>query len=92
MLFLRWKAATPGKLMVGTRVRLRDQPGPLTWGTILKRWLGQYGPTVLGLIPLVGTIASLYQLLDGLWPLWDGRRQALHDKFAGTNVVRAQRP
>ncbi len=26
--------------------------------------------------------------LDGLWPLWDRHRQALHDKIAGSVVVR----
>ena len=28
-------------------------------------------------------------LLSYLWPLWDDRGQALHDKGAGTRVVRA---
>jgi uncharacterized RDD family membrane protein YckC len=27
-------------------------------------------------------------LLDCLWPLWGGRRQALHDKVANSIVVR----
>jgi uncharacterized RDD family membrane protein YckC len=27
-------------------------------------------------------------LIDGLWPLWDGRNQALHDKAARSIVVR----
>jgi uncharacterized RDD family membrane protein YckC len=31
---------------------------------------------------------ALFTLLDGLWPLWDPRRQALHDKIAGSVVVR----
>jgi len=26
-------------------------------------------------------------LIDGVWPLWDSKRQALHDKIADTNVV-----
>ena len=33
----------------------------------------------------------VYYLVDVLWPLLDPRRQALHDKFAGTCVVRPQR-
>jgi uncharacterized RDD family membrane protein YckC len=89
--FLRWRAATPGKLMLGMRVRLRERPGPLEWGTILKRWVSQFGPNLLSLIPLLGLIAGLYPWVDGLWPLWDERRQALHDKFAKTNVVRTRR-
>ena len=36
------------------------------------------------LVPFFG----LFTLLDGLWPLWDPRRQALHDKIAGSVVVR----
>jgi uncharacterized RDD family membrane protein YckC len=30
----------------------------------------------------------LFTGLDGLWPLWDRERQALHDKIAGSVVVR----
>ena len=36
------------------------------------------------LVPFFG----LFTLLSGLWPLWDPRRQALHDKIAGSVVVR----
>ena len=39
----------------------------------------------------VGYATGLVQLLDFLWPLWDDKRQALHDKVAGTNVVLAPR-
>jgi len=88
--FLRWRAATPGKLMLGLRVRLREQPGPLEWSTILRRWVSQFGPNLLSLVPFIGLIAGLYPWVDGLWPLWDERRQALHDKFARTNVVRTR--
>jgi len=86
--FLKWKAATPGKLIVGLRVRLRETPGPLTWGTVLMRWLGQFGVGILGLIPAIGGIFGLYTVVDLLWPLWDSKKQAVHDKIAKTNVVR----
>jgi uncharacterized RDD family membrane protein YckC len=36
------------------------------------------------IVPFFG----FFTLLDGLWPLWDRRRQALHDKLAGSVVVR----
>ena len=90
--FLRWRAATPGKLLLGMRVRLRERPGPLEWETILRRWVSQFGPNLLSLVPVLGLVAGLYPWLDGLWPLWDEHRQALHDKFARTNVVRTRRP
>ena len=32
--------------------------------------------------------AGIYWLVDHLWPLFDSNRQALHDKIAGTLVVR----
>jgi uncharacterized RDD family membrane protein YckC len=85
--FLKGFQATPGKLMLGMQVRRRDRPGPLSWGTVLMRWMFQAGYLILTLVPVLGFLASVYWLLDNLWPLWDGKRQALHDKTAGTNVV-----
>jgi uncharacterized RDD family membrane protein YckC len=38
-------------------------------------------------VPLIGTLFGLLGLLNYLWPLWDQKRQALHDKVASTNVV-----
>ena len=88
--FLMWRQATPGKLLLGLRVRLRDRPGPMAIGTVLLRWGGQYGVGLLGLLPVVGCLSFVYTLLDYLWPLWDDRRQAIHDKIAKTNVVRVR--
>lgn len=34
------------------------------------------------------TLTIILGILDDLWPLWDRERQALHDKVAGTFVVR----
>jgi uncharacterized RDD family membrane protein YckC len=39
------------------------------------------------MVPFVG---GWYALLDELWLLWDPRRQCLHDKWAGTVVVRTR--
>lgn len=86
--FLKALSATPGKLALGLRVRLRERPGPLSWGTVLLRWLAQNAASFLSVVPVIGSVAGIYPLLDGLWPLWDARRQALHDKAAATNVVR----
>ncbi len=88
--FLMWKQATPGKLLLGLRVRLREAPGPMPLATVLLRWLGQYAVGILGIIPFVGGIGGLYSLLDYLWPLWDDHKQAIHDKIAKTNVIRTR--
>lgn len=86
-LFLRWKAATPGKLAVGIRIRMRETPGKLPWDVIFKRLAVQQGFAFLSWIPVVGSLAALWPYLDDLWPLWDQDKQALHEKWAGTNVV-----
>ncbi|WP_188781292.1 RDD family protein [Marmoricola endophyticus] len=86
---LRAWSATPGKLLLGLRVRPLEGPGRLSWSMIARR----VGSTwvlgiVVGTVPVVGSLGGLYLWLDGLWPLWDQQRRALHDKVAGTAVVR----
>ena len=88
--FLVAVQATPGKLVFGLRVRLRNRPGPMPIWTVLLRWASQFGVSVLNLVPYLGTLLGLYGLLDVLWPLWEGKKQALHDKIARTNVVRVR--
>jgi uncharacterized RDD family membrane protein YckC len=88
--FLKAFSATPGKMALGLEVRLRDHPGPLPWRTVLARWFTQYGVRLLRVVAGGSVFGSLYMLLDALWPLWDGKRQALHEKVARTNVVRTR--
>lgn len=85
--FLAWRRATPGKMMLGLQVRLRDRPDSLPLRANLLRWVTQFGVGVLGFAPYAGNLGGIYSLVDGLWPLWDGKKQAVHDKAAGTNVV-----
>jgi len=40
----------------------------------------------------LSSVATLVRIADLLWPAWDGRRQALHDKVAGTQVVQGSQP
>jgi len=86
--FLKVFSATLGKLALGLRVRLRDQPGPLEWSTSSIRALVWHGPSLLGIVPILGNIAAIVPLVNGLWPLWDPANQSLNDKAAKTNVVR----
>jgi uncharacterized RDD family membrane protein YckC len=83
--FLLWRQATPGKLLLGLRVRPWAVGARLTPTVVARRWLASEGASTL---PSVGYV---YYLVDVLWPLLDPRRQALHDKFAGTCVVRPRR-
>lgn len=79
---------TLGKLMVGIRVRLRDEPGNPGWGPSAVRALVWNGPGLLSLVPVIGNLTGIFNLLNGLWPLWDDKKQSISDKVAKTNVVR----
>jgi uncharacterized RDD family membrane protein YckC len=87
--FWRWKQATPGKLMVGLRIRRRETPGPMPWPTMLARFLFVQALALGAYVPWLGFLFLIAGLLDYLWPLWDEKKQALHDKVARTNVVLA---
>ena len=71
---------TLGNKSVNTRVVDSKTGGPISAGKALGRWAAG---AVLGAISIIG-------LLDVLWPLWDGENQTLHDKIAGTVVLRDQ--
>jgi len=85
--FLTWRGATPGKMAVGISVRLRDTPGNPTFLFALKRHTIYVGTSLLSLVPGIGASSVIIKILNLLWPLWDDKRQALHDKIAKTNVV-----
>lgn len=73
------RGQTYGKRWLGIRVVSDETGGRIGYG----RAFGRYAITVVFgffLIPL---------LLDYLWPLWDTKNQALHDKVVGSIVVRA---
>jgi uncharacterized RDD family membrane protein YckC len=82
--FLRWRAATPGKLLCGLRVVPVDQgrvEGGLPAQTAAVR-------AIVWAAPGLNTLLMLFQLADVLFPLWHPRRQAIHDLLARTQVVR----
>jgi uncharacterized RDD family membrane protein YckC len=75
-------------MALGIAVRLRDTPGNPPGSAVVKRYGFYIGISLLAAIPVVGTAISFLALLNDLWPLWDDKKQALHDKVAKTNVVR----
>jgi uncharacterized RDD family membrane protein YckC len=85
--FTTRSGATPGKKALGLRVRLRDRPGPLPTQTALTRTVIPMGGNLLSSLPLISTLVGLLQVADGLLPLVNERKQALHDLMAKTNVV-----
>ena len=84
--FLRWKSATPGKLICGLRVVRVDQghdPGPLPWSSVFIR-------AGIWVLPGISSLLSLITVVDVLFPLWHPKRQALHDMAARTQVIRSR--
>lgn len=74
------RGATIGQAAVGTRTALAADGNQPSVGTAAIRLVAQMG---ISIVPF-GSI------LDILWPLWDDRLQTLHDKVAGTVVVRTK--
>jgi uncharacterized RDD family membrane protein YckC len=90
--FLTLTGATLGKRIVGISVRLRDKPGPPPLGAVLKRTAVKEGGNLVGSVPVIGLVGSLFSLVNVLWPLWDDKKQAIHDKVGATNVVVGSQP
>lgn len=66
---------TPGKRLMGIRV-VRKDGQPVDAATVIVRYIGYY-------------VNSFILGIGWLWALWDADRQGVHDKLAGTIVVRA---
>jgi uncharacterized RDD family membrane protein YckC len=73
------RGQTPGKRVVGIRVESDETGQPIGYG----RAFGRYA------IMAVFSFFFLPVIIDYLWPLWDSKNQALHDKAVGSVVVRA---
>jgi uncharacterized RDD family membrane protein YckC len=71
---------TVGKRALGIKVIDATTGGPIGFGRAFGRALIQ---------GLTGLFCGIFWLLDHLWPLWDERKQALHDKAIGSVVVAA---
>lgn len=74
------RGQTVGKMAMNIRVR-KGSGGPLGVGPAALRYI------VYGALSLL--TCGIGGLLDGLWPLWDAKRQALHDKAVSSVVVDA---
>lgn len=76
ILFWIYRAATPGKMLIGAKiVDARTGKAPST-GQLIGRYFGYY-------------LSTLAFGIGFLWIAWDPRKQGWHDKLAGTVVVRA---
>ena len=67
---------TLGKRALGIAVRDVHGSGPIGYPRAFLRWLAF----------AVFTLLTVVVIVDLLFPLWDDRRQALHDKVASSSV------
>lgn len=77
---------TLGKRALGTRVVTAHDRARISGGAAAGR------AAIYALPPAVPFVGGLFALLNELWLLWDPRRQCLHDKAAGTVVVKVGSP
>jgi uncharacterized RDD family membrane protein YckC len=74
------RGQTLGDRAVGIAVRNAADGGRATYGQAFGRTF---------MVMLFSGLWFLGGFVDFLWPLWDRKRQAWHDKIAGTIVVRS---
>jgi uncharacterized RDD family membrane protein YckC len=79
------RGQTVGMMAVGVRAVREGSLGTLGYGRALARAVVE---GVLRLVDLLFFVLGLVWLLDMLFPLWDKKRQTLHDKVAGSVVLR----
>jgi uncharacterized RDD family membrane protein YckC len=77
------RGQTIGKKALNIQVREATTGGPLGPEKGVVRYL------VDGIAAFLPPLL-LFNLLDGLWPLWDPRRQALHDKLVNSVVIKIE--
>ncbi|GAA2160199.1 hypothetical protein GCM10009727_73070 [Actinomadura napierensis] len=84
---------TFGKRLLGIRLMNADGSTTASRRQIVRRavfvGLVQVAQFMLADLVPFGSLLGLLLLLDSAWILWDQRCQAIHDKVAGTVVVRA---
>jgi len=80
VLFGGKRGQTVGMMAVGVRGLSGDHGGPVGYGRAFWR----------SLLEQVFRVTIIIWIVDMLFPLWDSRRQTLHDKAVGSVVVRAR--
>lgn len=72
------RGQTVGKMVMKIQVRDEATGGPIGYGKAALRWIVALVLSILCYIP---------GIVDALFPLWDPKRQTLHDKAANSLVI-----
>ena len=73
------RGQTVGKMVLKIQVRDEATGGPIGYGKAFLRWLVGAGLSLL--------TCGIGGLVDALFPLWDNKRQTIHDKAVSSLVV-----
>lgn len=72
--FWTWRGQTPGKMAMGVKI-IKTDGSPIDIGRALLRYLGYL-------------VSAIIICIGYLMIAWDSKKQGLHDKIAGTYVVK----
>lgn len=78
--WVNYDGATPGKKLLGIKI-IKDNGEKLTYPAAFIRWIGY----------MISAATMFFFGIGYLWIIWDKKKQALHDKIAGTVVVRTDK-
>ena len=74
IVFWKTRQATPGKMMLSMKIVDAETGGPMSGGQAVGRYFAYF-------------VSAIVFMLGYLWVAFDPRKQAWHDKLAGTVVV-----
>ena len=74
--FWTWRGQTPGKMIMRVRI-IKTDGSPIGIGRAILRYVGY-------------VMSAIIICIGYLMIAWDGRKQGLHDKIAGTVVIRSR--
>jgi uncharacterized RDD family membrane protein YckC len=86
-----WRGQTIGHLILRIRVRGADSSAKPGLNAAAIRAVVKGVNNITSVVPLLGSLGTVFSLIDGLVPLGDRNAQAIHDKAAKTYVVSAAR-
>ena len=72
--FWVWQGATPGKMMMGVKI-VKTDGSPIGIGRAILRYIGYF-------------VSAITLYIGYLMIAWDSKKQGLHDKIAGTYVIK----
>ena len=74
IIFLHWKGQTPGKMALKIKV-VTPEGEPLSWGKAIGR-------------PFAEILSGCLLAIGYLMAIWDPEKRTLHDRLAGTRVIK----